>query len=792
MRRSLLLVLLLAASVAVHAQSRPVPKGVAPGYGAAKVISEEIAGEPVAPEGWELKIDALGRMLIAGETSRSKANPQGEGLMRQLPVGRMMSAGEEWVDVFVRTDEAAGLAVHGYVERASSGGISVGRVPMRELRALASDARVRFVETSRVRRRTNAVARQETGVNRVHAGEGLNGPVKGQGVVVGVLDSGIDFTHPDFSSPSAGTRIRFLMDMRADQSDVVYTKSQIDSNPSSVLQRDGNWGGGHGTHVTSTAAGLSGVAPEADIVFVKGIRDPDSDGGFSDADVATGVDFIFDKAAELGKPAVANLSLGGNYGPLDGTSAYEQFLSNQTGPGKLIVAAAGNEGDYYLHAGTNLQPSVLYETLMEPMDSYFNYIEMWYKAGSIASVRFGFYGFDGTNLVYLGASPSVSVGSSQGVTAGGDLNPVAVRYNNQIIGYVAVEARTTADPNNGDGNIQMVLTNNENSAVDLNNYYWTVLYRATATASGRADMWYSGGEFYPFEVGLEDVTEITGDTDFTVGSPATSKKVISVGSYVGRRSWTDIDNNSWSTLAPNPDPELDPIVPAAGSASYFTSRGPTRDGRVAPHIAAPGQMVSAALASNLSIRATQDEAYEQGGVFRGDIVQGGGFQVMQGTSMASPHVAGVLALMLQVNPTLNYEQAAAILAQTARTDIHTGATPNITFGNGKIDAHAAVARALATTSVERDDAPTGFGLMANYPNPFNPSTVIDFRLSVSGEASVRVYDLLGREVARLVSGRMSAGQHSVTFDAAGLSSGMYLVVLESEGMRDLRKVTLLK
>ena len=794
MRRSFLFVLFLAASVAAHAQSRPVPTRVAPGYGVLKTSVQADAGEPMPTEGWELKIDALGRMLIAGETSRAKARPEGEGLMRQLPVGRMMSAGEEWVDVFVRTDEAAGLAEHGYVERASSGGISVGRVPMRELRALASDARVRYVETSRVAKRRNAVARAETGVNRVHAGEGFSAPVKGQGVVVGVLDSGIDFTHPDFSSPN-GTRIRFLMDMRADQTDVVSTKSQIDSNPGAILQRDGNFGGGHGTHVTSTAAGLSGVAPEADIVFVKGVRDQDSDGGFSDADVATGVDFIFDKAAELGKPAVVNLSLGGNYGPLDGTSAYEQFLSNQTGPGKLIVAAAGNEGDYHIHAGTNLQPSVLYETLMEPMDSYFNYVEMWYKRGSISSVRFGFYDFDGDALVYLGSSPAVTVGSSQGLTAGGDLNPVAVRYNNQIIGYVAVDARTTNDPNNGDGNIQMVLTNNDNAAVDLNNFYWTVLYRSSATASGRADMWYFGGEFYQFEVGLEDVTEISGDTDFTVGSPATARKVISVGSYVGRRTWTDIDGASWSTLAPNPNPELDPIVPVAGSASYFTSRGPTRDGRVAPLIAAPGQMVASALASNLSIRATQDEAYELGGVFRGDIVQGGGFQVMQGTSMASPHVAGIVALMLQVNPTLTYDQASSILAQTARTDIHTGVAPNVTFGNGKIDAHAAVSRALTLTSIDEDPHPErseGSVLLANYPNPFNPTTEIRWTMDVGRQTKLAVYDILGREVALLANGPYSAGTHSVTFDASGLSSGMYIVVLESAGMRDVRKVSLVK
>lgn len=168
---------------------------------------------------------------------------------------------------------------------------------------------------------------------------------------------------------------------------------------------------------------------------------------------------------------------------------------------------------------------------------------------------------------------------------------------------------------------------------------------------------------------------------------------------------------------------------------------------------------------------------------------------MQGTSMASPHVAGVLALMLQVNPTLTFEQASAILAQTARTDIHTGVAPNVTFGHGKIDAHAAVSRALTLSSIDDQPHPErseGPALLGNYPNPFNPSTVVGFRLSVSGEASVKVFDLLGREVALLANGTYSSGTHSVTFDASGLSSGMYLVVLESAGMRDVRKVSLVK
>src|SRR5690606_39080521 len=110
-------------------------------------------------------------------------------------------------------------------------------------------------------------------------------------------------------------------------------------------------GGGHGTHVTATAAGggrvnanMSGVAPEAEIIFVKGIRNAESLGGFSDADVVNGIQYIFEKADELGLPAVVNLSLGAVSGPLDGSTLYEQVISDLTGPGRIVVAAAGTSG----------------------------------------------------------------------------------------------------------------------------------------------------------------------------------------------------------------------------------------------------------------------------------------------------------------------------------------------------------------------------------------------------------------------------------------------------------------
>ncbi len=101
-----------------------------------------------------------------------------------------------------------------------------------------------------------------------------------------------------------------------------------------------------------------------------------------------------------------------------------------------------------------------------------------------------------------------------------------------------------------------------------------------------------------------------------------------------------------------------------------------------------------------------------------------------------------------------------------------------------------------TTSTSTEDrglkAEGGIALDAAYPNPFNPSTVIGYRLAEIGQTRLTVYDLLGREVAVLVDGVMPAGDHSVTFNAAGLPSGMYLIRLQADGRLLTQTVTLLK
>jgi hypothetical protein len=89
-----------------------------------------------------------------------------------------------------------------------------------------------------------------------------------------------------------------------------------------------------------------------------------------------------------------------------------------------------------------------------------------------------------------------------------------------------------------------------------------------------------------------------------------------------------------------------------------------------------------------------------------------------------------------------------------------------------------------------DEVPTRVTLGQNYPNPFNPTTVVEYGLPSAGHARVSVFNTLGMEVARLRDGADDAGWHSVTFDATGLSSGIYIAVVQSANMTESRAMLL--
>lgn len=745
------------------------------------------------------KTDPMIRYVIWTANKAQKGIAGYSPQWKELPVAiNDVNSLDPMVDIILRVDDGnstASLAAMGFVEVFNKNGIVAGRAPASRLQDISMDRSVRYVEAAMKRKHLNDNALEDTKVTLVHLGSGLPQQYRGDGVVVGVLDTGIDFNHPDFSNGAGNSRIQYLMDMRTDGSNGIWSKAQLDSNPDGVTQLDGDGGGGHGSHVAGTAAGggkvnpaYIGVAPNADIISVKGIRDDISDGGFSDVDVIFGVDWIFQKADEMGKPAVVNLSLGGNWGPLDGSSAYETALSDLTGPGRIIVAAAGNEGSDYIHAGADLAANTLYETLLDPVDPFQNWIQLWYVEDAVEFIALAYYSINEVGNIELEGITDV-VKPGQIVGANDDYyDPVAVVIGNETIGYYYIDGTTTQDPGNGDGRFEISITDNDTS-VDLSEYIWSVIIVSSETG-GRADLWIDGGQFFGSEIGFEGITEMPGNTDQTVGAPSTAKKVLSVGSYVTRTRWTDVNGDTW--VSQRPDSSGEELVETTfGERSSFSSKGPTRDGRLSPDIMAPGQMITSVLSSHLTIQSSDSE--EEGGVVEYYVAQGGQYMLSQGTSMASPHLAGVVALMLQANPTLDYDSVLEILSETARLDSFTSNQPNNSTGYGKVDALAAIqAVPLSIDRFAEGELPETMQLYSNYPNPFNPTTVIPFSLPENGHVNLSVYDITGRLVSTLANETYIRGHHQVQFNAAQLSSGVYYYILRSADQQLTAKMLLIK
>jgi len=191
-------------------------------------------------------------------------------------------------------------------------------------------------------------------------------PYTGKGVLVGVYDFGLDFAHPDFRLKTDTTQTRIIS--LWDQTLKIGTKpqpydygvewdgSQINAalaKPSSIAEIDA---GGHGTHVTGSAAGLRGMAPDADIIFVRAsVTGPSDSTLYTDAKaIIDGVNYMYEHAVALDRPCVVNLSLGYNIGsPHDGTSlvcqAFDHMVDSRKG--FMISICNGNEGSSLLHFG---------------------------------------------------------------------------------------------------------------------------------------------------------------------------------------------------------------------------------------------------------------------------------------------------------------------------------------------------------------------------------------------------------------------------------------------------------
>ncbi len=773
--RRFLLILTSAALAAAAGLSGPLPppswgfdKGV-PDDPALRIEAPLLRGSPESQ-----KLDPLLREVVRRNRSRSEDPARALRRLSSLMNVRRDASGETRVSVLIRSgnpaETASGIRALGGTVRTVAGDVIVASFPPGELEALAGREEVIAVEAGVVRHPRLDQSRCDVRGDMVQAGRGLQTRLTGAGVVAAVLDTGIDWKHDDFKNPDGTTRIQFLWDMTDTVSPnppagytygTEYTAAHIDAGECNQV----DWNG-HGTHVTGITAGngaiapeYRGMAPDADIYFVNAYLDI----GFPEDWIVDGCEYMLDKAAQHGRPAVVNLSLGGHFGPHDGTSNFERGLTNLGGEGRIIVAAAGNEGDFPVHLGYETRPGTDYFDALE--SAFYSYtetgaavIDLWYDSGDI-SVGIAVYDALGRLLGYTDPVPP---GASISEVPVPSLAPK---------GIITIDAETVSDPNNGAHRIVVVVDSQEGT-FDTGSVFWSLFTFGT----GEFDAWIEAGLFLEFEGEWRRV----GDTSSTVGLPATAPGVLCIGSYVTKNRWVDIDGREQIRYGPLGGPA------EIGMISSFSSHGPTRDGRRKPDLCAPGEAIVSALSS--------DREY----ISRRLVVRTGRHRVAQGTSMASPHAAGVIALLLEADPTLDSDDALTLLTTSARTDARTGDEPDNVYGTGKLDAlDAALQVGIAPSDLARRD----LLLAPSFPNPTSGSTTLAYR--VPGDpgtpvpTEITVYDLSGRLLATLVDGPLVPGEYQISWDGVDTNgrratAGVYFYRIEVGGREQSRKFVLLR
>jgi phosphatidylserine/phosphatidylglycerophosphate/cardiolipin synthase-like enzyme/subtilisin family serine protease len=529
---------------------------------------------------------ALGRLIEAGEPTDQVA------VLVRLVVPRQDLP--DWVHVVATFGDIATVRVaRGTLEELRAhGGVRSVKAP-RSFRADVEQLSESVLDASPTDLEAQREQRRPAGVT-----------LTGRGVVIGVVDWGLDFTHPAFRNPDGSTRLLALWDQQpgADPAHPnrygygrIFTRSEIDDalghdDPVSTLgyqpwlSDDG--AGTHGTATTSIAAGsawpggVPGVAPEADIVFVHASTwGPAGPQGLGDSvALAEALDFIRDIAAN--KPCVTNLSLGGHGGPHDGSTLLEQamdaFVLEQ--PGRMIAQSCGNyfttethsEGE--LLAGEQaLLPLEVHDEVPESHE-----IDVWYS------------GADRMTIGVIGPG-----GDPRALTRPGEHRDLAVA------GVKVGEIRHRVDdPNDGRNNAVIRLGPTAHPGT------WQVVLQSADVVDGRFHAWIEREPVRPHEQ-TRFATDVAVATT-TTGTICNGFRPLAVGAY---------DAGT---------PEQPP--------SPFSSSGPTVDGRHKPDLLAPGSGVLVARSRPADSRPGDEVPHST---------------VMSGTSMAAPHVTGAVACLLE-------------------------------------------------------------------------------------------------------------------------------------------------
>lgn len=502
-------------------------------------------------------------------------------------------------------------------------------IPQQNVKNLLSYTEVEYMETPKLLQYNLDKSMSAACISQVQNASPYN--LKGDGVLLGIVDSGINYAHRDFRNKDGTTRIASIWDQGIQgkppegfKIGTEYTREDINKALTQPTKREqleivpSEDTVGHGTHVAGIAGGNGntlngryvGAAPGSEFVIVK-LGRPGKEEYVRNTEIMLGVRYVLEKARELGKPVAINISIGMNDGPHDGSALIEQYLDDAAQEWKTnIIVAAGNEGSSNAHTEGKVEQ------------------------GAISS--FSFQIGEGKKSYNLSVWKSfIDVLEFQIVSPTGRKTP-RISYAQGPRKYALDTSEIYAtfagpSPLNGDEEFAVYITGLEGR--NITSGVWRIDVFGVSVIDGNYDVWGPTSE-----LGGKDVFMLDPIRNTTITTPSTARNVISVGAY-------------------------DAVT---GQIAPFSGVGFGRDDSVIkPDLVAPGVGINSASNS-------------------------GGYTVLSGTSMATPHVTGGVALLMQWgivqgnNVFLYGENLKTYLLRGTRKDIPGVTLPSPIWGYGKL------------------------------------------------------------------------------------------------------------
>ena len=644
--------------------------------------------------------------------------------------------------------------------------VVTARVAPEWLTTLSNDTRIVRLTASKRLRPFLQKARQVTGVDRVHAGDNLDTPFTGKGIVIGVIDQSFEFKHMGFLDENGKSRIKMLWDRSKDIEKDIQSKAAPVYNVDALTKTHETYdpGSGHGTHVTNIAAGSKhadnpfyGVAPKADIVVI-----PSS---FENTEIIEDIRAVKAYASREHKPWVANLSLGSVIGPHDGSTDYDQAIDRMAqDKGGIVVGAMGNEGDQYFHAFSSFQPG-------ETKQVFVHYEkDQDGNATEDDLTHIDFWGISEVNAEQFTVTPILAVKSSN--TEQLKVKKFGADFWKKYLDEGEVWSEISPK-NNRENHFVGVKMNK--LLKDLGSRYTKIILgvEITAKSTNTADATLHGW-IYSEEPNNARFVKAKTDSKFESIKPdnlyivgeggASIPSAIAVGSFT-------------TTVTDQHEKE--------GAHSTFSSNGPWLNPNYPkPAVLAPGASIMSALNKYAPGFDKNNAAYSNR--FNNKVYHYG---YMEGTSMATPFVAGSIALWLEANPQLSYTDVLDILKETStkHADMEGEAwTP--TYGYGLINVYEGLKLALKKagkdplTAIERvsgSAAPVTFHTIAtqwqilfNNPERF---------------ATLEVMSLDGRSLYRQQLSSIAQGDE-VNIPTDRFTPGVYVLQVSTSGAKIAQKM----